>query len=65
MKILWVKSGGMLPLDHGGRIRSYYLAKELASHHEVSLFTFSAESDDPLPAHEPLKEIFETLFACR
>jgi polysaccharide biosynthesis protein PslH len=61
LKILWVKSGGMLPLDHGGRIRSYYLAKELASHHEVSLFTFSAESDNPVPAHEPLKQIFRNV----
>ena len=26
MKILWAKSGGLLPLDSGGRIRSYYIA---------------------------------------
>lgn len=40
MKILWVKSGGFVPLDHGGKIRSYQLAKELARRHEVTLFTF-------------------------
>jgi polysaccharide biosynthesis protein PslH len=61
MKILWVKSGGLLPLTHGGRIRSYNLAKELACHHDVSLFTFAAEEDNPVDAHEPLKGIFRDL----
>lgn len=61
MKILWVKSGGLLPLTHGGRIRSYHLAKELASHHDVSLFTFAAEEDNPVRAHEPLRGIFREL----
>lgn len=56
MKILWVKSGGLVPLDHGGRIRSYQLAKELARKHEVSLFTFYAE--DPTDAHKELEHVF-------
>jgi polysaccharide biosynthesis protein PslH len=61
VKILWVKSGGLLPLTHGGRIRSYYLANELASHHEVSLFTFASEEENPIPAHEPLTQIFKNV----
>ncbi len=61
MKILWVKSGGLLPLNHGGRIRSYHLAKELAKLHDVSLFTFSAKTEDPIEAHEPLKNVFRNL----
>jgi len=56
LKILWVKSGGLLPLNHGGRIRSYYLAKELAQLHDLSLFTFASEAEDPVPAHAPLRE---------
>ncbi|HET7205750.1 MAG TPA: glycosyltransferase [Terriglobales bacterium] len=59
MKILWVKSGGLLPMDHGGRIRSFHLAKELATHHDVSLFTFASEAEDPIAAHEPLNKIFQ------
>jgi sugar transferase (PEP-CTERM/EpsH1 system associated) len=56
MKILWVKSGGLLPLDHGGRIRSFNLAKELAKSHEVSIFTFYPPTpDDP---QDQLKQIF-------
>jgi polysaccharide biosynthesis protein PslH len=56
VRILWVKSGGLLPLNHGGRIRSYYLAKELAGIHELSLFTFASEAENPVPAHVPLRE---------
>src|SRR5689334_3076984 len=40
MKVLWVKSGGFLPLDAGGKIRSFNLARELSRHHDVSIFTF-------------------------
>src|SRR5258708_11587356 len=61
MKIIWVKSGGLLPLNHGGRIRSYHLAKELASHHDVSLFTFASEEEDPIPANNPLKGYFQNV----
>jgi sugar transferase (PEP-CTERM/EpsH1 system associated) len=40
VRILWVKSGGFLPLDTGGKIRSYSLLRELARRHDLSVFTF-------------------------
>jgi sugar transferase (PEP-CTERM/EpsH1 system associated) len=40
MKVLWVKSGGLMPPDTGGKIRSLSIARELARLHEVTLFTF-------------------------
>jgi sugar transferase (PEP-CTERM/EpsH1 system associated) len=43
LRILWVKSGGLLPLDTGGKIRSYHLLKELARRHTVELFIFYPE----------------------
>jgi sugar transferase (PEP-CTERM/EpsH1 system associated) len=56
LKILWVKSGGLVPADHGGRIRSLNLLKELARHHEVDVFTFYAsQTDDP---HAELRQYF-------
>jgi sugar transferase (PEP-CTERM/EpsH1 system associated) len=56
VKILWVKSGGLVPLDHGGRIRSFQLAKILAQVHEVSLFTFyQPAANDP---HAELRNVF-------
>lgn len=56
MKILWVKAGGLVPLDSGGKIRSYNILKELARSHEVTLFTHYAEEPDD--AHSQLKDLF-------
>jgi sugar transferase (PEP-CTERM/EpsH1 system associated) len=56
MKILWVKSGGFLPLDTGGKIRSYSIARELARRHQVSVFTFyPSTTDDP---HDQMRDTF-------
>jgi sugar transferase (PEP-CTERM/EpsH1 system associated) len=45
MKILWVKAGGLVPPDTGGKIRSYNILRQLAKHHAVTFFSF-------YPAHE-------------
>src|SRR5262245_7953818 len=55
MKILWVKSGGLLPLDAGGKIRSFNIARELACRHDVDLVTFYPTiENDP---HEQLRGV--------
>lgn len=56
MKILWVKAGGLVPLDSGGKIRSFHIAKELAKNHEVTLFTFYVEEAND--KHHTLSQIF-------
>lgn len=43
MKILWVKAGGLVPLDSGGKIRSFNILKELAKRHGITVFTFYAK----------------------
>ncbi len=43
MKILFVGAYVPYPLISGGRIRSYYLLRELATRHEVHLLAFSHE----------------------
>ena len=40
MRILWTKAGGVLPLDTGGRIRSFQTLKQLALRHEITLHLF-------------------------
>ena len=45
MKILWVKAGGLVPPDTGGKIRSYSILRELARQHSVTFFSF-------YPAHD-------------
>jgi len=46
MKLLWVKAGGLLPPDMGGKIRSYNILKQLARRHEITLFTFYPDHPD-------------------
>jgi polysaccharide biosynthesis protein PslH len=56
LRVLWVKSGGMVPLNTGGKIRSFNLLKELARKHEVTLFTFyGADAND---THHELSQYF-------
>lgn len=55
MKILWVKAGGLVPLDTGGKIRSYHILKELARQHDVTLFTFYAAH--PHDSHDELRRV--------
>jgi sugar transferase (PEP-CTERM/EpsH1 system associated) len=56
MKILWVKAGGLVPLDSGGKIRSFHIASELAKMHEVTFFTFCGE--DSSDAQRTLSSTF-------
>ena len=62
MKILWVKAGGLVPLDTGGKIRSYHLLRELARTHEVTFFSFYAEHQDD--HHPDLVKIFSRVVTC-
>ena len=56
MKILWVKAGGLVPPDTGGKIRSYNVLRELARRHSVTFFSFYAAHDNDI--HPDLKNIF-------
>ncbi len=40
MKILWVKPGKLLPLDTGGKLRTYNILRHLAARHEVTYLSF-------------------------
>ncbi|MGH9702812.1 MAG: glycosyltransferase family 4 protein, partial [Candidatus Acidiferrales bacterium] len=56
MKILWVKAGGLLPLDTGGKIRSYHILRQLSRRHDVTFFTFYPEHPNDL--HAELEQMF-------
>jgi len=55
MRILWVKVGGLWPLNTGGRLRSFHIVSELSQRHQVTLLTTHGTDDDPagLAAHLP------------
>ena len=57
MKILWVKAGGLVPPDTGGKIRSYNILRELARRHSVTFFSFYAAHDSDL--HPDLTNMFD------
>jgi glycosyltransferase involved in cell wall biosynthesis len=40
VRILWVKAGKLLPVDTGGKIRSYNILRTLAHNHQVTLLTY-------------------------
>ena len=57
MRILWVKGGGLVPPDTGGKIRSYNILRELARDHSVTFFSFyGAHAND---VHPQLDRIVE------
>ncbi|MGD0468032.1 MAG: glycosyltransferase family 4 protein [Terriglobales bacterium] len=47
MRVLWVKAGKLLPVDTGGKIRSYNLLRFLAKDHEVTLLSYYGGQRDP------------------
>jgi polysaccharide biosynthesis protein PslH len=40
VRILWVKAGKLLPVDTGGRIRSFNILRHLAAKHAVTLLSY-------------------------
>jgi len=63
MRILWVKAGGLVPLDTGGKIRSYHILRELAKRHEMTLFTFyAAHAGD---SHHELEQVVQRVVCHR
>ena len=47
MRLIWVKVGGLWPVNTGGRIRSFHMLRELSHRHEVTLLTTHGPSEDP------------------
>jgi len=54
MHLLWVKVGGLWPLNTGGRLRSFHLIKELSQRHRVTVLTTHGSGDDPAGLAESL-----------
>jgi len=47
VRILWVKAGKLLPVDTGGKIRSYNILRHLARSHSVNLISYYGGRKDP------------------
>ena len=44
MKILWLNAGLLLPLDKGGKLRTWHLMRQLATRHDITYLSFSDPS---------------------
>jgi hypothetical protein len=58
VRVLWVKASKLLPVDTGGKIRSFNILKRLGRDHELTLISYyggrrDAEYETALPQHFP------------
>src|SRR4029453_1624590 len=44
MNLLWVNAGLLLPLDKGGKLRTWHLMRQLARRHDISYVSFADRS---------------------
>ena len=57
MRILWVKAGKILPVDTGGRIRSYNILRHLAARNDTAFLSYYPGARDERYERE-LRELF-------
>jgi sugar transferase (PEP-CTERM/EpsH1 system associated) len=56
MRILWLKSDLLLPLDKGGKLRTWNLMRHLARRHEIAYLAFK-EPEQPTADIEGMREV--------
>jgi glycosyltransferase involved in cell wall biosynthesis len=55
MRILWIKVGGLWPLQMGGRLRSFHTIAQLSRRHRVTVLTTHGPEDSPEGLAENLR----------
>jgi sugar transferase (PEP-CTERM/EpsH1 system associated) len=56
MRILWLKSDLLLPLDKGGKLRTWHLMRHLAQRHEITYLAFK-EPGQPRADIDGMREV--------
>jgi len=56
MRILWLKSDLLLPLDKGGKLRTWHLMRHLAQRHEITYLAFK-EPGQPAADVDGMREV--------
>lgn len=56
MNILWLNAGLLLPLDKGGKLRTWHLMRRLAKRHDITYLSFAEPSQTPLD-REGMREV--------
>jgi sugar transferase (PEP-CTERM/EpsH1 system associated) len=60
MRILWLNAGLLLPLDKGGKLRTWHLMRYLAQRHDISYLSF-AEPNTPQADRDGMQQVCSTL----
>ena len=60
VRILWLKSDLLLPLDKGGKLRTWHLLRHLAQRHEITYVAF-APSDEPAANVDGMREVARSI----
>jgi sugar transferase (PEP-CTERM/EpsH1 system associated) len=60
LKILWLNAGLLLPLDKGGKLRTWHLMRHLAGRHEITYLSF-AEPSLPASIRDGMREVCSRL----
>jgi sugar transferase (PEP-CTERM/EpsH1 system associated) len=56
MRILWLKSDPLLPLDKGGKLRTWHLMRHLARRHQITYLSF-ADPDQPRAEVDRMQQV--------
>src|SRR5471032_222825 len=56
MRMLWLKSDLLLPLDKGGKLRTWHLMRHLAQRHDITYLAFK-EPDQPAENVTGMREV--------
>jgi polysaccharide biosynthesis protein PslH len=64
MKIFWVKFGKLVPVDAGGKIRSYNILRHLSSRHDLTFLSCYGGRPDPQYEAELRRHFEKTIFVC-
>jgi len=60
MNILWLNANLLLPLDKGGKLRTWHLMRHLAQHHEITYLSFAEPNTRP-DEREGMREVCQHL----
>jgi sugar transferase (PEP-CTERM/EpsH1 system associated) len=60
MKVLWLNSGLLLPLDKGGKLRTWHLMRQLARRHSITFVCF-ADPNERKEHREGMVEVCNSL----
>lgn len=66
LNILWIKMGGLYPVNTGGRLRSFHILTEMSKKHDVTVLTTHVPGEDPEMHEKHLpgcKEVISIPFA--